>query len=96
MDSFLKKIERLADLASGRADPRPLDPSGVMIRIANLPPELEEEDDSIMSLKLFAGVGGIAAAAATVIFVLAASAWIDLNSTSTAIESLMEVMETAL
>lgn len=96
MDAFLKKIEQLADLASGRADPQPLDPAGVMARIASLPSELEEEEDSTLSLKLFAGVGAAAAAAAAVIFVLAASAWIDLNSTGAAIESLMEVMEATL
>ena len=96
MDAFLKKVELLADKAS-RESPLPApDADKIMARIASLPVSSEEEETFTLPIKLFAGVGAAAAAAAAVIFILAAGAWMDLNSPSAAIESLLEVMESTL
>lgn len=98
MDAVLKKIELLAEKAAQEVDPRPLDAALVMARINRLPAELEDEEeaDNVWSFRLFAGVGAAAVAAAAVIFVFAAGAWMDLNSPAAVIESLMEVMETTI
>ena len=96
MDTFLNKIDRLADLASRETDPQPIDADAVMARIAALPRAADDEEPETFSLRLFAGVGAAAAAAALVVFVLAAGAWTDINSPAAAIESLMEVMESSL
>ena len=88
MDTVLEKIERLADLASREPTPVTLDVESVMLNIRGL--EIEEEP---LPLKLFAGGALAAAVAAAFVFVVAAGAWMDLNSPYAAIDSLMDVMD---
>lgn len=96
MDAFLKKIERLADMAAREQDPKPLDASLIMAKIREIPSEAVEEEENFFSFRLFAEVGAAAAAAAVFVFVFAASAWTDINSPVAVMESLMEVMESTL
>ena len=94
MDAFLKKIGELADLAAREAAPAPLDASLVMARIGDMRPEIE--DEMALPFALFAGVGMAAAAAAVLVFFLAASAWLDVESTHAAVESFIDVLEISL
>ena len=96
MDTILKKIEDVANLAAQEPAPAPFDASLVMARLQGMSPEIEDDGETTLSLKLFVGVGVAAVAAATLVFVLAASAWIDLESNQVAMESLMEVLEVTL
>lgn len=91
MDAFMRKIERLAEMAEARSVPRPLDSAGVMARIRGL----EREDDRVLSLPLsfFAGGAAAAAAAAVAVSLFALSAWQDMGSPLTAMESMFDVME---
>ncbi len=90
MDAFMKKIERLADMAARRPSPLPLDPGGVMDRIRGL----EIEDDVLrLPMGFFAGGAVAAAVAAIAVSVVAAMAWSDLNSPLTAMRSMLDVME---
>ncbi len=93
MDAFLKKIERLAGMASAQSVPRPLDRAGVMERIRGL--GIDREDDRVLSLPLrfWAGGAAAAAAAAVAVSVFAVSAWADMNSPLTAVESLFDVLD---
>ena len=96
MDTILKKIEDVASLATLEPAPAPLDASRVMARIQGMSPEIEDDGDTALSLKLFAGVGVAAAVAAALIFVFAAGAWMDLGNNNVAMESLLEVLEVSL
>ena len=91
MDAFMKKIERLAAMASERPLPAPLDASGVLARIRGL----EVEDERVLTLPLgfFAGGAAAAAAAAVAVTLLAATAWAEMSSPFVAMESLIDVME---
>lgn len=91
MDAFVKKIERLSEMASRRPNPLPLDATGVMARIRGL----QVEDESVLTLPLgfFAGGVAAAAAAALVVSTLAISAWTELSSPMVPVESLIDVME---
>lgn len=91
MDSFMKRIGELAELASREPLPAPLDAAGVMLRLRGLSPGFE--DDDAMPLKLFSGFVVVAAAAASVVMVFAAGAWADINNPLFAFESLMDVMD---
>ncbi len=93
MDAFLKKIERLAEMASAESPPRPLDAAGVMNRVRGL--DIDSGDDLPLSLPLrfWAGGAAAAAAAAVAVSVFAAAAWADLNSPLTAMESLFDVLD---
>ena len=89
MDAFMKKIERLAEMATAQSVPQPLDAAGVMARIRGLE---VEDDERVLSLPLRFWAGGAAAAAvaAVVVSLLAATAWTEMGSPLTAIQSLME------
>ncbi len=93
MDTFLTKLERLADLAKGRSNPGPLDVHAVMARINGL----EREDDSpVLSLPLggfFAGGLAAAAAVAVGVSVMAVMAWTEMSSPFAAFDSLLNVMD---
>ncbi|MDR1744432.1 MAG: hypothetical protein LBS30_01615 [Planctomycetota bacterium] len=93
MDAFLKKIERLAELAAGESVPQPLDSVGVMNRIRGL--EIGREEDRVLSLPLRFWAGGVAAAAAVAIAVslFAVTAWTEMNSPLTAAESFFDVLD---
>lgn len=89
MDAFLKKMERLSEMASRRSDPAPLDAAKVMSRIHGL--QIEEEGD-VLTLPLGFFAGGAAAAAVAVSF-LAFTAWGEMSSPLAAMDSLIDVME---
>lgn len=91
MDAFMKKIERLAEMASGAAVPQPLDATGVMARLRGL----EIEDDRVLTLPLrfFAGGAAAAAALAVAVTALAATAWSEMSSPLMAFESMIDVMD---
>lgn len=91
MDDFMKKIERLAELARAQSVPQPLDSVGLMARIRGL----EREDDRVLSMPFgfFAGGAAAAAAAAVVVTFLAVSAWSDMNSPIEAIDSMFSLMD---
>ncbi len=91
MDAFMKKIERLAEMARSAPAPRPLDSAGVMARIRGL----EREEDNILSMPLgfFARGAAVAAVAALVVTFFAVSAWSDLNSPLEALDSMFTVMD---
>lgn len=89
MDAFMKKLERLAEMASRRDDPVPLDVSGVIARVRGL--EIEDEVESL-PIRLFAGGAMAAAAAAAFVTVLGVSAWQEIsNPTIVPIESLISL-----
>ncbi len=91
MDAFIKKIERLAEMARAASVPQPLDRAGLMARIRGL----EREDDTVLSMPFgfFAGGAAAAAAAAAVVAFFAVSAWSDLNSPIEAIDLMFNVMD---
>ena len=91
MDAFMKKIERLAEMASGQSVPVPLDATGVMARIRGL----EFEDDRVLTLpfRFFAGGAAAAAAAAVAVTLLAATAWGEMSSPFIPVESLIDLTE---
>lgn len=91
MDAFMKKIERLSEMASRRPDPQPLDAAGVMDRIRGL----QVEDENVLTLPLRFYLGGVVAAAAVAVVVssLAISAWTEISSPLPVMESLIDVME---
>lgn len=91
MDAFMKKIERLATMASERPLPAPLDASGVMARIRGL--EIEDERVLTLPLGFFAGGAAAAAAAAVAVTLLAVTAWDDMSSPFVAVESLIDISE---
>ena len=93
MDSFLEKIEALADMAELRPPPAPLDASGVMARIRSLGPP---EEAFPVSLGFFAGGTAAAAALAFLAYWAAAAAWAELSSPLAAMGSIMDVMEVML
>lgn len=89
MDAVLKKIERLAELASRRGDPEPLDVAGAMARVRGL-----EVDDGAegLPIRFFAGGAMAAAAAAVFVAILGVSAWREIsNPTLVPIESLVSI-----
>ncbi len=63
MDTVLKQVERLAQLAARQADPVPLDAGGIMNRIRGLDAGYGPREP--LPLRFFAG-GAMAAAAAAV------------------------------
>jgi hypothetical protein len=91
MDAFMKKIERLADMAKASSAPLPLDRSGILARIRGL----EREDDTVLSMPFgfFAGGAAAAAVAALVVAFFAVSAWNDLNSPIEAIDQMFNMMD---
>ena len=91
MDAFMKKIERLAEMAKAQSVPQPLDSVGILARIRGL----EREDDRVLSMPFgfFAGGAAAAAAAAVVVTLLAVSAWNDMSSPIEAIDSMFNVMD---
>ncbi len=91
MDAFMKKIERLAEMARASSVPLPLDTAGVLARVRGL----EREDDNVLSMpfSFFAGGAAAAAAAAVVVAFFAVSAWNDMNSPIEAIDSMFNVMD---
>lgn len=91
MDAFMKKIERLAELARAQSVPQPLDGAGVMARIRGL----EREDDRVLSMPFgfFAGGAAAAAAAAIVVTLMAVSAWSEMNSPIEAINSMFSLVD---
>lgn len=92
MDAFLKKMERLSEMASRRSDPAPLDAAGVMSRIHGL--QIDEEGDVLtLPLGFFAGGAAAAAAAAVAVSFLAFAAWGEMSNPLTAMDSLIDVME---
>lgn len=89
MDAVMKRLEQLAELASRRADPAPLDAGGVMLRIRNL--DIDDAAD-IVPIRLFAGGALVAAAAAAFMSVLGVSAWNEIaNPTLVPIDSLISL-----
>jgi hypothetical protein len=92
MDAFMKKIERLSELATSQSVPLPLDRRAIMARIHGL---AVEEDDQVLSLPLrfWATAAATAAAAAIAVSVFAATAWTEMGSPTTAVESLFDIME---
>ena len=94
MDTFMKKIEQLADMAAKRPDPVPLDVSGVMARVRGL--EIEEESLSFPVGFLAAGLAA-AAAVALVVSIIAAHDWAEMSSSpQLAISKLVDVMDVML
>ncbi len=77
MDAFMNKLGRLADLASRRTEPVPLDAQGVMARIRGLEMDTEAE---IIPLRFLAGGTVAAAAAAAFALLVGASAWHEIFS----------------
>lgn len=92
MDHFLNKLDTLAALASGRADPVPLDAGRVMARVRGL----EIEDEEVVPIRFFAGGAVAAAAAALALSPFALSAWDELSNPMAAMNSLLEVMDVML
>lgn len=99
MDAFLKKIERLAAMASTEPAPAALDVDGVMAKIRGIDIagglEADAEDDGVLSLPLRFWAGGAAAAAvvALAVSLAASTAWTELTSPMAAAESLFNVLE---
>ena len=95
MDAFMKKFERLSEMAAGRPDPRPLDCGAVMSRIHGLSGlDIATPDDRVLSLPLRFWAGGAAAAAAVALggATLASTAWMEMASPLTAVDSLFSVL----
>ncbi len=93
MDAFMKKIERLSEMAARRPNPLPLDAGGVLSRIREL--EIEEEATQLPLMVYF---GGAAAAAVVAIgvTVIASSAWSDMSNPFVAMSSLGDVVDVLL
>lgn len=90
MDTFLMRLDRLAEMARSEAGPVPLDAAGVMSRIRGLDIEREPEP---LPLAFFAGGMVAAAAAAAIIAHLAFPAWSDLSSPLNLLSSLPEGLD---
>lgn len=91
MDAFMKNMERLAVMAAGRPDPKPLDAASVTALIRGIRPE----DDGMLAMPLGYFAGGAAAAAAIAVTVgaLAVMAWMDMSNPFTGVDSLLDVTE---
>ncbi len=92
MDTFMRKIERLSEMARAESVPRPLACAPIMARIRGL---AIEDDDRVLSLPLRFWAGGAvaAAAAAVAVSVFAVMAWTEMGSPATAVESLFDILE---
>lgn len=91
MDAFMKKFERLSEMASNRSDPLPLDSAAVMARIRGL--QVEDENVLTLPLGFFAGGAAAAAVAAIAVSFLAFTAWGEMSSPIAAMDSLINVMD---
>lgn len=92
MDAFMKTFGKLAELAGREPPPPSVNVGGVMARIAELSPDAEEE---YVPIRLFAGVGAIAAVAAAVVLVFAVGSVMDLYGQSN-VDQLFDVMDAIL
>lgn len=90
MDIVMEKLERLSRRAAERADPRPLDVSGIMAAIRDL-----DVDDGFQAIPLGLLTGGAvaAAAAAVVVAALALAGWNDFSTPLPSVESLLDISD---
>lgn len=83
-------LQRLAERAALEPDPRPLDVAAVLSRIERCRAAAVATSEE--SLRLFAGVGFLASAAAALVLFFAFHAWSDMSNPALAIDSLMDVI----
>lgn len=93
MDDFMKKLDRLSELAARRPDPRPLDASFIMAGVRGL----EIEDDSlVIPFGFLTGGAAAAAVAAVVTSLFAMTAWTEMSSPFPEVASLLDVVDAVL
>lgn len=89
LNSLEEKLLRLSEIAAGEPAPRPLNVAAVMTHITHVRAVAATNAES---LRLFAGVGFLAAAAAVLVLVFAVPAWSDMSNPAVAMDSLMDVI----
>jgi|GEM_PF-2261330 hypothetical protein len=88
MDTVIKQLERLAEIAAARQDPMPLDAGGVMMRIRGLDTGVDMRES--LPIRFFAGGAAAVAAAAAFAAIIGVRAWQEIaNPGIVPIESLV-------
>ncbi|MGL4942389.1 MAG: hypothetical protein ACRC46_04275 [Thermoguttaceae bacterium] len=88
LNSFETALQRLTELAACEPAPKPLDVAALMNRIERCRAVVVAGEES---LRLFAGVGFVATAAAALVLFLAVHAWSEMSNPAAAMDSLMDV-----
>lgn len=92
MDTFLIKLERLAEMASREADPALPDVGRIMAAVRGA--DVDDADDGApLSLGVLCAGAAAAAAVAVVVTLLAATAWADINNPVKALGALLEATD---
>ncbi len=92
MDTVLKKLERLADMAARQADPVPLDAGGIMNRIRGL--DVDYGPREPLPLRFFAGGAMAAAAAAVFVAVVGVASYQEIVNPIFSLENLLPLSNT--